>query len=124
MEFNSPDFADRVSDLRAFQDQYRKETGLDEAKKPKVLDESVIAGAIAKFEKWEIDPEDLELQKKIGFGGFTEVYLNYRKSDGTIVAAKGLHEAALEMFRSEAATLADLRHPAIFPLPARRAALH
>jgi hypothetical protein len=36
-----------------------------------------------------------------------------------MVAIKRLHEAALKIFRSEAAILADLKHFAIFPSPAR-----
>jgi hypothetical protein len=54
------------------------------------------------------------------FGGFAGIYLGYRKSDGKKIAVKRFHEEALEMFRSEAAILADLKHFAIFPLPARQ----
>ena len=80
----------------------------------------MIAESLSKFEKWEIDADDLVLQKLIGSGGFAEVYLGYRKSDGTIVAVKRLHqqqfdEHMLEMFKREVAILAGLKHFAILP---------
>lgn len=86
----------------------------------KVLDPSIIAKQLSPFEQWEIEHEDLELQKRIGSGGFAEVFYGYRKSDGTVVAIKRLRNQQfdakmLEMFKREVGILAGLRHFAILP---------
>ncbi|OHT01757.1 TKL family protein kinase [Tritrichomonas foetus] len=118
---NVPDYSQRITEIAELRERLSKEAGIDtESKKPSVLDQSVIAKSLQSFKNWEIDIDDLELQKKIGSGGFAEVLLGYRKSDGTIVAVKRLHqqqfdEYNLEMFKREVAILADLKHFAILP---------
>lgn len=118
---NAVDFETKIADIKELKEKLSKEAGIDnESKKPKTLELSVIAESLSKFEKWEIDADDLVLQKLIGSGGFAEVYLGYRKSDGTIVAVKRLHqqqfdEHMLEMFKREVAILAGLKHFAILP---------
>ena len=118
---NSNEYTQKIAEISELRERLSKEAGIGaESKKPSVLDPSVIAKSLKKFEKCEIDPDDLELQKKIGSGGFAEVLLGYRKSDGTVVAVKRLHqqqfdEANLENFKREVAILADLKHFAILP---------
>lgn len=118
---NSPEYSDRIKEIADQRSKLSKEVGVDsETKKANILDASVIAKSLQNLQKWEIDSNDLELKKKIGTGGFAEVYLGYRKSDGTIVAVKRLHqqefdESMLESFKSEVAILAKLRHFAILP---------
>ena len=95
------------------------EIGIDNSK-PKILNMKEIKKSLSSLEKWEIDPDDLKLQKKIASGGFGDVYLGYRISDETVVAVKRLHnqtfdENGLEMFKSEVAILAHLKHFAILP---------
>lgn len=99
----------------------RRESPQEETnEQEKVLDPSVIAKMLSPFEQWEIDFDDLELQKRIGAGGFAEVFYGYRKSDGTVVATKRLRNQQfdakmLEMFKREVGILAGLRHFAILP---------
>jgi len=86
----------------------------------KNLDPVFIAESLLSLEQWEIDHNDLELQKRIGSGGFAEVFSGYRKSDGTIVAVKRLHKQefdknSLEMFKREVSVLASFHHFAILP---------
>jgi len=86
----------------------------------KSLDPSIIERSLSLLEQWEIDPDDLEIQKRIGSGGFAEVFLGYRKSDGTVVAIKKLHKqqfdsTMLDMFRREIVILTKLSHFAILP---------
>lgn len=115
------EYSEKIAAVSALRDKLSKEAGIDaDSKKTSVLDPSVIAKSLENFEKWEINFEDLELQKKIGSGGFAEVYLGYRKTDSTVVAVKRLHqqqfdEYMLEMFKSEVAILAQLKHFAILP---------
>ncbi|KAK8899539.1 protein kinase activity protein [Tritrichomonas musculus] len=118
---NTSDVENRIKEITELRNKLSKEAGIDsESKKTNMLDASTIAKSLQNFKKWEIDANDLELKKKIGSGGFAEVYLGYRKSDGTIVAVKRLFqqefdETMLESFKSEVVILAKLRHFAILP---------
>lgn len=89
-------------------------------KKSKYLSRKTIRASLSPFEEWEIDLNDIELQKKIGSGGFADVYLGYMKTDGTIIAVKQLHqqkfdEYMLEMYQREVRTYSELHHFAILP---------
>jgi len=118
---NNSEIVSHVEELKTLRDALSKEAGIDnESKRPKALEMSAIAESLSSLGQWEIDTEDLELTKKIASGGFGEVFLGYRKSDGTVVAVKRLHnqrfdEKMLEMFKSEVATLAKLKHFSILP---------
>ncbi|KAH0794427.1 TKL family protein kinase [Histomonas meleagridis] len=118
---NIPGLESKINEIVQHRNQLAKDAGIDsESKKPKALELSVIKESLMSFEKWEISPDDLVLQKKIGSGGFAEVFLGYLKSDGTIVAVKKLHhqqfdEHMLEMFKREVAICARLKHFAILP---------
>lgn len=121
IKMNSIDFGTKISEIQVIIEKYAREAGIDaKTKKPMALERSVIQRSLLSFEKWEIDLDDLEFQKRIGSGGFADVYLGYRKSDGKIVAIKRLHvqkfdKSHLEMFKREIDTLSALHHFAIVP---------
>jgi tRNA A-37 threonylcarbamoyl transferase component Bud32 len=76
--------------------------------------------ALVKMKRWALDHADFELQKKIGSGGFADVFLGYQRSTRKIVAVKKLHneeftEQAFEMFRREIEIFAALNHFAVLP---------
>ncbi|OHT10763.1 TKL family protein kinase [Tritrichomonas foetus] len=90
------------------------------SKRNKFLSRKTIKESLSPFEQWEIDLNEVEFQKKIGSGGFADVYLGYLKTDGTIVAVKQLHqqkfdEYMLEMFQREVTSLSELNHFSILP---------
>lgn len=113
---------DKETKLREVNDkrvQLADEIGIDNPKS-KILGLQEIQKGLASLEKWDIDPADLKFQKKIASGGFGDVFLGVRVSDDTVVAVKRLHnqtfdKEGLEMFKSEVAILAHLRHFAILP---------
>jgi serine/threonine protein kinase len=72
------------------------------------------------MKRWALDHADFELQRKIGSGGFADVFLGYQRSTRKIVAVKKLHneeftESAFEMFRREIEIFAALNHFAVLP---------
>lgn len=79
-----------------------------------------IEHGLEQFKKWSQDFKDFELQKKIGSGGYAEVYLGYQRSTGKVVAIKRLHSqqfnaTAFENFRRELEIFAKLQHFAVLP---------
>lgn len=72
------------------------------------------------LQKWNVRQEDFELQKKIGSGGFADVFIGYQRSTRRVVAIKKLHnddftEATFEMFKREVEIFGSLNHFAVLP---------
>ena len=114
-----PNKEERLKEIIDLRQKLSDEIGMDSSK-PKLLDPKEIQRSLSSLEQWEIDPDDIKLQRKIASGGFGDVYQGYRVSDETVVAVKRLHNQAfdengLEMFKSEVAILAKLKHFAILP---------
>ncbi|OHT02855.1 TKL family protein kinase [Tritrichomonas foetus] len=84
----------------------------------RVLTENEITERLKKFQKYEININDYEMQRRIGSGGFAEVYLGYHKASGKVVAIKKLHSQtfdthAFEMFTREVEIAASMNHFAV-----------
>lgn len=83
------------------------------------LNKDEISRKLTSLKTWLIDYDDLELQQRIGSGGYAVVYSGYVKSSSTVVAVKKLQNvidsSTVEMFKREVETIADLKHFAILP---------
>lgn len=87
----------------------------------KVMDKDEIEEMTKQFDKWKLNHSDLKLQKKIGSGGYADVYNGYQKSTGKVVAIKKMHATeftrpTFEMFRREIEVFATLHHFAVLGL--------
>ena len=87
----------------------------------KVLEKEEIEEMTKQFDKWKLNHSDLKLQKKIGSGGYADVYNGYQKSTGKVVAIKKMHateftRSTFEMFRREIEVFATLHHFAVLGL--------
>lgn len=111
---------EKLSEIISFKNAIKSESKVIQKKRTRFLSTKTIQATLLPFEQYEVDLNDIELQKKIGSGGFSDVHLGYMKTDGTIVAVKQLHqqkfdEYSLEMFQREVRTLSELNHFAILP---------
>ena len=102
------------------ENEIREQKEQEKSQRKKALNPSDIEKQLSPFDQWELDINDFELQKRIGSGGFAEVFCGYRKSDGTVVAVKRLRNQqfdsqSLESFKREIGILASLKHFAILP---------
>lgn len=85
-----------------------------------IVEQEKINEAFLELESFRFNHEDFEIQKKIGSGGFADVFLGYQKSTGKIVAIKKLHSSKFtahhfEMFKREIKIESSLKHFAILP---------
>lgn len=111
---------EKLSEIISLKNAIKSGSNVIKKNRTKFLSTKTIQATLLPFEQYEIDLNDIELQKKIGSGGFSDVHLGYMKTDGTIVAVKQLHqqkfdEYSLEMFQREVRTLSELNHFAILP---------
>ena len=86
----------------------------------KFLTPEEMAAGLAEFKKWELDKTDLVYQRKIGTGGFGEVFSGYQASSGKIVALKKIQAVQFtsynfELLKREIQIAAELSHFAILP---------
>lgn len=118
---NSSEYNQKIDDIKRIRNKYASEVGVEiQPKKVQTLEMSEIEESLMSLGKWEIDHDDLEFKNIIGSGGFSEVYFGIQKSTNKKVAIKKLHQQkfdknTLEMFKSEVAILAKLKHFAILP---------
>lgn len=92
----------------------------DDYRSRKTLEPDEIDNLTRLFDKWKIPHEDIQLQEKIGSGGFADVYSGYQKSTGLMIAIKKLHVTELtnlnfDVFFQEISFMTDLDHFAILP---------
>lgn len=112
---------EKIEEIKNTREKIAQDNGINQdGNKSKALDYQTIQKSLSSFGNYDIDYEDLILERKIGSGGFAEVYLGYLKEDKKAVAVKKLHQQQfdaqmLESFKSEVATLARLEHFAILP---------
>lgn len=112
--------SEKLSEIINLKNAINSGTNVIRKKRSRFLSIKTIQATLLPFEQYEVDLNEIELQKKIGSGGFSDVHLGYMKTDGTIVAVKQLHqqkfdEYSLEMFQREVRTLSELHHFAILP---------
>lgn len=106
-------------------DAVLKEMQLEEEKNMKKMNEmrriltpQEIADKLKDYQKYVININDYEMMKRIGSGGFAEVYLGYHRATEKYVAIKKLHAQTFnvkdfEMFRREVAIASSMNHFAI-----------
>ncbi|EAY13310.1 TKL family protein kinase [Trichomonas vaginalis G3] len=75
---------------------------------------------LKEFKEWNINPDDFELQKRLGSGTFADVYLGYQKSTGLLVGFKKLKTQQFkfhdfQMYKREIQIFSSLKHYAILP---------
>ncbi|OHT13310.1 TKL family protein kinase [Tritrichomonas foetus] len=85
-----------------------------------VLTSEEVEEKMGPLRKWQVKHEDFELQKKIGAGGFADVYSGYQKSTKKVVAIKKLHDEefttqTFNMFLREVEIIGTLQHFAVLP---------
>lgn len=79
-----------------------------------------VTEALMEFKNWNINPDDFELQKRLGSGTFADVYLGYQKSTGLLVGYKKLKTQQFkytdfQMYKREIQIFSSLKHYAILP---------
>ena len=86
----------------------------------RVLTQKEIDEKMKPLKRWQVQHEDFELQKKIGAGGFADVFIGYQKSTKKVVAIKKLHNEeftaqSFQMFFREVEIIGTLQHFAVLP---------
>ena len=113
----------RKAECQEKMEEYSKQ---DEASKrqkdqlSRVMEQEEVTRLLHDYEKWNIDVNDFELQKKIGSGSFADVYLGYQKSTGILVGFKKLKTQQFKysdfrMYEREISIFSSLKHFAILP---------
>ena len=79
-----------------------------------------MAAGLAEFKKWGLDKDDLVYQRKIGTGGFGEVFCGYQVSSGKIVALKKIQKLQFtsynfELLKREIQIASEMCHFAVLP---------
>lgn len=86
----------------------------------RILTASEVERELKEFEPWGLKYNDFEVRKKIGKGGFADVFYGFQKSTGKFVAIKKLQAITfsihtMEMFKREIRVFSGLTHFAILP---------
>ncbi|OHT12964.1 TKL family protein kinase [Tritrichomonas foetus] len=86
----------------------------------RILSQEEVFQRTQNLKKWQVDQNDFELQKKIGAGGFADVYIGIQKSTKKVVAIKILHneefnEQTFNLFLREVEIFGTIQHFAVLP---------
>jgi len=111
---------DRVQEAEQIKRECEQESRKNGINNNQALGPQEIANNLSSLREFEVQHNDFELQKKIGTGGFADVFLGYQKSTQKVVAVKVLHNNEMNAqlfstFKRETEIQAKLKHFAILP---------